>query len=56
MSLSIPLKLSVLTAHRQAADVGDEVFFTFLTKNHTVTQSSFANPCGRLEGGVDSGL
>lgn len=30
--------------------------FTFQQKNHTVTQSSFANPCTPLEGGFDSGF
>ncbi|TFK94348.1 hypothetical protein K466DRAFT_377836 [Polyporus arcularius HHB13444] len=36
------------------ADVGDQVVFTFHQKNHTATQSSFANPCGPAEGGFDS--
>jgi len=38
------------------ADVGDIVRFQFLTKNHTVTQSSFDNPCTNANTGVDSGF
>ncbi|KAJ7880519.1 hypothetical protein B0H14DRAFT_2435681 [Mycena olivaceomarginata] len=38
------------------ANVGDVVSFAFLTKNHSVTQSSFASPCEPLAGGVDSGF
>ncbi|KAJ7806038.1 hypothetical protein B0H14DRAFT_3153069 [Mycena olivaceomarginata] len=38
------------------ANVGDVVSFAFLTKNHSVTQSSFASPCKPLAGGVDSGF
>jgi len=38
------------------AAVGDQVVFTFAPKAHSVTQSSFANPCGPKEGGFDSGL
>ncbi|KAF8144704.1 hypothetical protein K438DRAFT_1992621 [Mycena galopus ATCC 62051] len=38
------------------ANVGDVVSFTFLTKNHSVTQSSFASPCEPLAGGVNSGF
>jgi hypothetical protein len=40
----------------QAAQVGDQVVFHFLAKNHTVTQSSFADPCGKKDGGINSGL
>ncbi|KAI1428800.1 Cupredoxin [Xylaria sp. FL1777] len=36
------------------AAVGDMVIFTFMSQNHTVTQSSFAAPCDPLEGGLDS--
>jgi len=39
-----------------AAAVGDQVVFHFNPKNHTVTQSSFANPCGAKAGGFDSGF
>jgi plastocyanin len=39
-----------------AADPGDQVVFHFYPKNHTVTQSSFANPCGKAEGGFSSGF
>jgi plastocyanin len=38
------------------ADPGDQVVFHFVAKNHTVTQSSLANPCGRKDGGFDSGF
>ncbi|KAF5377654.1 hypothetical protein D9615_005287 [Tricholomella constricta] len=39
-----------------AAQPGDQVVFHFHAKNHTATQSSFANPCGLKEGGFDSGF
>jgi len=39
-----------------AANPGDQVVFHFHPKNHTVTQSSFASPCGHLAGGIDSGF
>jgi plastocyanin len=35
---------------------GDQVVFHFHAKNHTATQSSFANPCGLKDGGVNSGF
>ncbi|KAG7450379.1 uncharacterized protein BT62DRAFT_978558 [Guyanagaster necrorhizus] len=38
------------------AQPGDQVVFHFNPKNHTVTQSSFADPCGPKEGGLDSGF
>jgi plastocyanin len=38
------------------AAVGDTVIFTFLSQNHTVTQSAFETPCQVLEGGMDSGF
>ncbi|KAL1749059.1 Cupredoxin [Schizophyllum fasciatum] len=38
------------------AAAGDQVTFHFNPKNHTVSQSSFANPCGLKEGGFDSGF
>jgi len=38
------------------ASVGDTILFTFGTKNHTVTQSTFAAPCKAMSGGVDSGF
>jgi len=37
-----------------SAQVGDQVVFHFNPKNHTVTQSSFAQPCGHKDGGFDS--
>jgi plastocyanin len=33
------------------AEPGDKVVFKFVSKNHSVIQSSFAHPCGPLEGG-----
>jgi len=39
-----------------SAQVGDQVVFHFNPKNHTVTQSSFANPCAEKAGGFDSGF
>ncbi|KAF7372869.1 Cupredoxin [Mycena sanguinolenta] len=38
------------------ANVGDTVTFQFESKNHSVTQSSFASPCTPLAGGIDSGF
>lgn len=32
------------------------VVFTFLSNNHTATQSAFATPCDPLAGGMDSGF
>jgi plastocyanin len=39
-----------------AAQPGDQVVFHFNPKNHTVTQSSFASPCGPKAGGLASGF
>jgi len=36
------------------AQTGDIISFEFLTKNHTVTQSTFATPCN--QSGIDSGF
>lgn len=38
------------------AKVGDIIKFEFLAKNHTLTQSSFEDPCTALPGGIDSGF
>lgn len=38
------------------ANVGDMVIFTFYAANHTATQSTFAEPCKPLAGGMDSGF
>jgi len=35
---------------------GDTVRFVFKQKNHTATQSTFANPCVKAPGGFDSGF
>jgi plastocyanin len=39
-----------------SATAGDIVVFTFMTKNHTVTQSTFAEPCTKMANGMDSGF
>ncbi|KAI9715974.1 MAG: hypothetical protein M1812_005608 [Candelaria pacifica] len=36
------------------AAVGDMVQFNFMSTNHTVTQSAFAKPCVKMDGGIDS--
>jgi len=46
----------VFNPNKITAQAGDEVLFTFRAKNHTVTQSSLANPCDPLAGGGDSGF
>ncbi|EJT69384.1 hypothetical protein GGTG_13003 [Gaeumannomyces tritici R3-111a-1] len=38
------------------AAIGDMVVFTFLSQNHTATQSAFDTPCDPLAGGMDSGF
>lgn len=38
------------------AAVGDMVVFTFMSANHTATQSAFDTPCAALAGGMDSGF
>jgi plastocyanin len=38
------------------ADVGDVVTFEFQQKNHSVVQSSLADPCGAKDGGFNSGF
>ena len=38
------------------AEVGTQVEFSFFPKNHTVTQSSFKDPCHPLDGGFFSGF
>jgi len=39
-----------------SAAIGDTVIFSFLSQNHTATQSAFDTPCAPLEGGMDSGF
>ncbi|PMD40243.1 Cupredoxin [Hyaloscypha variabilis F] len=36
------------------ANIGDQIEFSFFPKNHSVTQSSFADPCHPLAGGFFS--
>ncbi|KHN97758.1 Cupredoxin [Metarhizium album ARSEF 1941] len=40
----------------QNVATGDMILFKFLSKNHTVTQSTFAKPCVAKPGGSDSGF
>ncbi|KAL8725990.1 MAG: hypothetical protein Q9166_006992 [cf. Caloplaca sp. 2 TL-2023] len=35
---------------------GDMVEFTFMSMNHTLTQSTFPKPCVKMQGGADSGF
>ncbi|GAD95504.1 serine-threonine rich protein, putative [Paecilomyces variotii No. 5] len=46
----------VYTPDSVMAAPGDMIQFNFMSKNHTVTQSSFGEPCKAMEGGVDSGF
>jgi len=43
------------TPDRTAANIGDTLLFTFMAGAHTVTQSTFADPCDPMAGGFDSG-
>jgi plastocyanin len=44
----------VYTPSNISANVGDTVQFFFNPKNHTVSQSSFTEPCKTIQGGLDS--
>jgi plastocyanin len=46
----------VYTPNTIEAAVGDMVIFTFMSNNHTATQSAFTTPCEKLTGGMDSGF
>ncbi|MCJ1466323.1 hypothetical protein MMC07_004942 [Pseudocyphellaria aurata] len=46
----------VYTPDTIQAAVGDMVKFNFMSANHTVTQSTFANPCVKMADGHDSGF
>lgn len=46
----------VYTPETIEAAVGDMVIFTFMSTNHTLTQSAFATPCDKLAGGMNSGF
>lgn len=43
------------TPDRATAAVGDTLVLTFMAGAHTFTQSTFADPCSPMAGGVDSG-
>lgn len=38
------------------AEPGDKIQFVFKELNHTATQSTFGDPCKKMDGGVDSGF
>ncbi|KAF7323109.1 hypothetical protein HMN09_00091100 [Mycena chlorophos] len=44
------------TPNQVTANVGDTIVFTFLQKNHSVTQSTLDTPCAPLANGFDSGF
>lgn len=44
------------TPDNVVAKPGDKIFFDFKAANHTVTQSSFEQPCQALDGGFKSGV
>ncbi|KAI1107342.1 Cupredoxin [Jackrogersella minutella] len=46
----------VYTPDSIQAAVGDMVIFTFMSANHTASQSTFAEPCKLMAGGMDSGF
>ncbi|KAI0089411.1 Cupredoxin [Irpex rosettiformis] len=46
----------VYTPSSVIAKKGDIVRFTFNPKNHSVTQSSFDEPCTKIQGAIDSGF
>ena len=51
-----PNNLLKYTPENVTANVGDVVYFDFREKNHTLTQSSFDNPCVFNTSGVKSGF
>ncbi|KAI6092702.1 Cupredoxin [Hypoxylon rubiginosum] len=46
----------VYTPSEIQAAVGDMVIFEFMSANHTASQSTFAEPCKLMAGGMDSGF
>ncbi|KAE8148507.1 hypothetical protein BDV25DRAFT_141741 [Aspergillus avenaceus] len=46
---------SVFSPNQLNANIGDQIIFEFHSLNHTLTQSSFGDPCSPL-GGLDSGF
>lgn len=46
----------VYTPSEIQANVGDMVIFEFMSANHTASQSTFAEPCKLMAGGMDSGF
>jgi plastocyanin len=51
-----PGGITTYTPNTVTANPGDTVTFIFQQKNHTATQSTFANPCAAASGGFDSGF
>ncbi len=46
----------VFTPDSLSAAIGDSVLFVFHSQNHTLTQSTFDQPCKKMEAGIDSGF
>ncbi|KAL8802687.1 MAG: hypothetical protein Q9182_003645 [Xanthomendoza sp. 2 TL-2023] len=46
----------VFSPNTLTAMPGDMVEFTFMSMNHTLTQSTFDKPCKKMDGGADSGF
>ncbi|KAL8911902.1 MAG: hypothetical protein Q9172_007587 [Xanthocarpia lactea] len=46
----------IFSPNTLTAKPGDMVEFTFMSMNHTVTQSTFPEPCKKMDGGADSGF
>ncbi|KAL8903461.1 MAG: hypothetical protein Q9171_007392, partial [Xanthocarpia ochracea] len=46
----------IFSPNTLTAKPGDMVEFTFMSMNHTVTQSTFPQPCKKMDGGADSGF
>jgi|SRR5277367_3318436 len=44
----------VYTPEYVNANIGDVIVFQFGTKNHTLTQSTFPQPCIKMDGGTNS--
>jgi len=60
-AVDIPVQVGLngsltFTPSSVTANVQDNIIFTFLAKNHSVTQSTFASPCVAMPGGIDSGF
>ncbi|KAJ7774164.1 hypothetical protein DFH07DRAFT_733097, partial [Mycena maculata] len=54
--VNVGIEGSFFTPPTTSAGLNDTVSFVFGGDIHSVTQSTFASPCVRLEGGFDSGF